>query len=59
MSGTEPSPGVETEDKSMGWLWFLLGLWVGGFIGATVMALMQSRRIRKWQQQLKQQEQSK
>ena len=59
MSGTEPNPGVEKEDKSMGWLWFLLGLWVGGFIGATAMALMQSRRIRKWQQQLKQQEQSK
>lgn len=43
----------------MGWLWFLLGLWVGGFIGAAAMALMQSRRIRKWKQQLQQQKQSK
>lgn len=59
MSGTEPNPGVEKEDKSMGWLWFLLGLWIGGFIGATAMALMQSRRIRKWKQQLQQQKQSK
>ena len=28
----------------MGWLWFLLGLWIGGGTGALAMGLVQARR---------------
>ena len=43
----------------MGWLWFLLGLWIGGRLGVLTQALLQARRVRQWQQRLQQLEQQK
>lgn len=54
MSETPPVPGRQKEDKPMGWLWFLLGLWIGGGLGVLIQGLVQARRVRQWQQQLQQ-----
>ena len=59
MPGTQPDSRKQKEDKPMGWLWFLLGLWIGGGLGVLTQALLQARRVRQWQQRLQQLEQQK